>query len=126
MHRSLGQQYQDGGAHVATAATPTVSATSSTASTARAGAETEAEAGSETPAEAGSETRADTRAERPAVAGVVAADMVAELAPMSAGLPALLVQCTPCMRPEAKEVGALCSGTPGEFPFWMGKRVVHM
>lgn len=120
MHRSLGQQHQDGGANVATAASPTVSATSSS-STAWTGAVTEAEsAGTETPAEAGSDTRTETWAEGPVTAGVLTADEVAELA---AGLPALLVQCTPCMRVESE---ALCSGTPREFPFYMGKWVVHM
>jgi hypothetical protein len=124
VHRSLGQQHQDRGTDVATAAAPTVSATPSS-STARARAEAEAEsAGPETPAEAGSETRAETRSERPVMAGVVVtADVVAELA---TGLPALFVQCTPCMRSEAKEVGALCSGTPGERPLYMGEWVVHM
>jgi hypothetical protein len=120
VHRSLGQQRQDGGANVATSAAPTVSATSSSP-TAWARAEAEAEsAGTETAAEAGSETRAETRAERPVVAGIVTADRVAELA---TGLPALLVQCTPCTGVETE---ALCSGTPREFPFYMGKWVVHM
>jgi hypothetical protein len=120
VHRSLGQQHQDGGANLATAAAPTVCATSSSP-TAWAGAEAEAEpAGTEAAAEAGSETRTETRAERPVVSGIVTADIVAELA---TGLPALLVQCTPCMGVETE---ALCSGTPREFPFYMGKWVVHM
>jgi hypothetical protein len=121
VHRSLGQQHQDGGADVATAAAPTVSATSS-CPTARAWAEAEA-ARAETPAEAGSETGTETRAEWPVVAGVLTADKVAKLA---TGLPALLVQCTPCMGMEALETEARCSGTPREFPFYMGKWVVHM
>jgi hypothetical protein len=116
VHRPLGQQHQNGGADVATAAARTVSAAPPTA---LAGAEAES-AGSETPTEAGSETRTETRAERPIVAGIVTADKVAELA---TGLPALLVECTASMGVEAE---ALCSGTPGKFPFYMGKWVVHI
>jgi hypothetical protein len=112
VHRSLGQQRQDSGADIAAAA---ASALSTTSSTARARAEAEA-ARSETPTEAGTETRT----ERPVMAGVLTADVVAELA---TGLPALFVQCTPCMGVKAE---ALCSGAPGEPPLYMGEWVVHM
>ena len=77
-------------------------------------------AGAKSPAEAGPEARAETRTKRPVTAGVLTADVVAELA---TGLPALFVLCTPCMGVKAE---ALCSGTPGEFPFYMGEWVVHM
>jgi len=103
---------------------------SATSSTARAraeaagaeaaGAKTPAEAGPETPAEAGTKARAETRTERPVMAGILTADVVAELA---TGLPALLVQCTPGMGVKAE---ALCSGAPGELPLYMGEWVVHM
>jgi hypothetical protein len=116
VHRPLGQQHQNGGADVATAAARTVSAAPPTA---LAGAEAES-AGSETPTEAGSETRTETRAERPVVAGIVTADKVAELA---TGLPALLVHCTPSMGVEAE---ALCSGSTGERSLYMGEWVVHV
>jgi hypothetical protein len=120
VHRSLGEQHQDGGTDITATTTP-ASAAPPTAWAARAEAEagTESartEATAETPAEAGPETWA----ERAVVAGVVTADVVAELA---TGLPALLVQCTPGMRVEAE---TLCSGTSGEFPFYMGEWVVHM
>jgi hypothetical protein len=116
VHRPLGQQHQNGGADVATAAARTVSAAPPTA---LAGAEAES-AGAETPTEAGSETRTETRAERPVVAGIVTAGKVAELA---TGLPALLVQCAPSMRVEAE---ALCSGSTGERSLYMGEWVVHV
>jgi hypothetical protein len=116
VHRPLGQQHQDGGADVATAAAVTRSAT---APTARAGAEAES-AGTETPAETGPEAGPEARAERPVVAGGVTADGVAELA---TGLPTLFVQGTPCMRVEAEALGA---GACGERPAFMGEWVVHM
>jgi hypothetical protein len=120
VHRPLGQQHQNGGADVATAAARTVSAAPPTA---LAGAEAES-AGAETPTEAGSETRTETRtetrAERPVVAGIVTAGKVAELA---TGLPALLVQCTPSMGVEAE---ALCPGSTGERSLYMGEWVVHV
>jgi hypothetical protein len=126
VHRSLGQQHQDGGADVATAATSTVSAPPS-AARARAeaaGTDTAAEGGTETAAEAGSETRTEWSV----MAGVVTADVVAEFAPISAGPPALLVQRTPGMGVEAMGLeaeGTPCSGAPREFPFYMGEWVVH-
>jgi hypothetical protein len=118
VHRPLGQQHQNGGADVATLATP---ARSATPSTAWAGAEAQAEsAGTETPAETGPEAGPEARAEGPVVAGVVTADVVAEIA---TGLPTLLVQGTPCMRVEAEALGA---GASGERPAFMGEWVVHM
>jgi hypothetical protein len=54
------------------------------------------------------------------VAGVVTADVVAEIA---TGLPTLLVQGTPCMRVEAEALGA---EAPGERPILIGEWVVHM
>jgi hypothetical protein len=84
VHRSLGQQHQDGGANVTTAAAPAGAAASSTASG-------RAEAGTEAAgAEAATEPSAETGPEWPVVTGVVTADEVAELA---TGLLALFVQC---------------------------------
>jgi hypothetical protein len=118
VHRPLGQQYQDRGADIATATTSTGA---TAASTTRARAEAEAEwAGAETTAEARTETGTKTRAERPVVAGVVAADKVAEFAP---GLPALLVQRAPCLGVEAE---ALDSGTSRERPICVREWVIHM
>jgi len=115
VHRPLGQQHQDGGADIATAAAPAVS------STAWAGAEAKAEsAGAETPAETRPETGPEARAERPVVAGVVTADIVAELA---TGLPTLFMQCTPCMGVEAEALG---SGAPGQWRAFIGEWVVNM
>jgi hypothetical protein len=116
VHRPLGQQHQDGGADVATAAAP---ARSAAPSTARAGAEPES-AGTETPAEARTEARTETRAERPVVAGVVAADKVAELA---TSLLAVFVQCAPCLWVEAE---ALDSGASRERPVCVWEWVIHM
>jgi len=95
VHRPLGQQHQNGGADVATAAARTGSAAPPTA---LAGAEAES-AGAETPTEAGTETRAETRTERPVVAGIVTAGKVAELA---TGLPALRANMTtPSWKPKS-------------------------
>ena len=83
VHRPLGEQHQDGGTDVSTAAAPAMATAPSTARARAEAARTEAtgtEAAPETPAEAGPE--------RPVVADVVALDIVTELA---AGLPALLV-----------------------------------
>jgi hypothetical protein len=87
VHRSLGEQHQDGGTNVTTAAAPAVAGASSTASGwAEAG--TEAAGVEATGTEAASETSAEAGPERPVMTGVVAADEFAELA---AGLPALFV-----------------------------------
>jgi hypothetical protein len=89
VHRSLGEQHQDGGANVTTAAAPAGAAASSTAS---AGAEagTEAAGAEATGTEAASEPSAEAGPERPVMTSVVVADQAAELA---TGLLALFVQC---------------------------------
>jgi len=89
VHRSLGEQHQDGGTNVTTAAAPAVAAASSTAS-GRAEAGPEATGAEATGTEAASETSAEAGPERTVMAGVVVADQAAEL---TASLPALLVQC---------------------------------
>jgi hypothetical protein len=115
VHRPLGQQHQDGGADVATAAAATRSATAPAAWT-----RTEAEsARAEAPAETGPETRPEARAERAIVAGVITADKVAEFA---TGLPTVFMQCTPGMWVEAE---ALSSGATGERTLSMGEWVIH-
>jgi hypothetical protein len=118
VHRPLGQQHQDGGADVATAAAPARPAAPSTAR-ARTEAKTET-ARTETPAEARPETGPEARAEWPVVAGVVTADIVAELA---TGLPTVFVQCAPGMGVEAETLG---SWAPRKRLAFMGEWVVHM
>jgi hypothetical protein len=85
VHRSLGQQHQDGGTNVTSAAAPAGAAASSTASAWAEAAGTEVAGTEATP-----ETSAEAGPERPVMAGVVAADKVAELA---TSLPALFMQC---------------------------------
>jgi hypothetical protein len=85
VHRSLGEQHQDGGTDVTAAAAPAVATTSSTAS-----GRAEAAGAEATGTEAASEPSAEAGPERPVVTGVLTADEVAELA---TGLPALFVQC---------------------------------
>jgi hypothetical protein len=89
VHRSLGEQHQDGGANVTTATAPAGAAASSTAS-ARAEAGTEAARAEATGTEAATEPSAETGPKRPVATGVVTADIVAEFA---TGLLALFVQC---------------------------------
>jgi hypothetical protein len=68
VHRPLGEQHQDGGANVTTAAAPAVAAASSAASG-------RAEAGTEaTGTEAASEPSAEAGPERTVMTGVVTAD----------------------------------------------------
>jgi hypothetical protein len=113
VHRSLGEQHQDGGTNVTTAAAPAVAAASSTASG-------RAEAGTEpTGAEAASETSAEAGSERTVVAGVMVADQAAEL---TASLPALLVQCAAVLGCESE---AQRPRPTREWPAHMGKWVVH-
>jgi hypothetical protein len=84
VHRSLGEQHQDGGTDVTAAPAAAVATTSSTASGG-------AEAGTEaTGTEAASEPSAEAGPERPVMTGVVVADQATEL---TASLPALFVQC---------------------------------
>jgi len=118
VHRSLREQDQDGGTNVTTAAAPAVAAASSTASG-------RAEAGTEaTGTEAASESSAEAGPERTVMAGVVVADQAAEL---TAGLPALLVQCAAVL---GRESEARRPRPTREWPAHMGracfkKRVVH-
>jgi hypothetical protein len=99
VHRSLGQQHQDGGANVTTAAAPAGAAASATAS-GRAEAGTETAGAEATGTEAAAEPSAEAGPERPVMTGVVTADEVAELA---TGLLAMFVQCAAVLgcEPEA-------------------------
>jgi len=72
VHRSLGEQHQDGRTHVTSTTAPSVTAAASTATT---GPETGTEARAEaTGTESAPETPAETRPEGTVVAGVVAPD----------------------------------------------------
>jgi hypothetical protein len=73
VHRSLGEQHQDGGTNVTTAAAPAVAAASSAAS-GRAESGTEATGAEATGTEAASEPSAEAGPERPVMTGVVTAD----------------------------------------------------
>src|ERR1700722_9186289 len=118
VHRSLGEQHQDGGTNVTTAAAPAVAAASSTAS-GRAEAGTEAAGAEAAGTEAASETAAEAGPERPVMTGVVVADQAAEL---TASLPALLVQCAAVQGCESE---ARRPRPTRERPAHMGKWVVH-
>src|ERR1700722_5179274 len=113
VHRSLGEQHQDGGTNVSTAAAPAVAAASSTAS---GRAEAWAEA---TGTEAASESSAEAGPERPVMTGVVVADQATEL---TASLPALLVQGAAVQGCESE---ARRPRPARERPAHMGKWVVH-
>jgi hypothetical protein len=92
VHRSLGEQHQDGGTHIAATTAPTVATAASAARTACAGtwAKSWAEARTEaTGTESAAAAPAETGSERPVMSGVVTPDVVAELA---AGLLALFVK----------------------------------
>jgi hypothetical protein len=100
VHRSLGEQDQDGGTDITSATAPAVA---TAASAARAGAEARTKAGAEaTRAEPAAEAPAETRSERtvmPAVAGAVGMHQVAKFA---AALPALLVNGAAVRRRETE------------------------
>jgi hypothetical protein len=109
VHRSLGEQHQDGRADVTSTTAPTVSAAAATATT---GPETRTEAtGTEaTGTEATSESAAETRSEGTVVAGL-GPDRLAELA---TGLPTLLVQ------------GTAVLGCETEVRWSTGERAAHL
>jgi hypothetical protein len=69
VHRPLGEQHQDGGANVTTAAAPAMAAASSAAS-----GRAEATGAEATGTEAASEPSAEAGAERTVMTGVVTAD----------------------------------------------------
>jgi hypothetical protein len=73
VHRPLGEQHQDGGANVTTAAAPAMAAASSAAS-GRAEAGAEATGAEATGTEAASEPSAEAGPERTVMTGVVTAD----------------------------------------------------
>jgi hypothetical protein len=96
VHRSLGEQDQDGGTDITSATAPAVA---TAASAARAGAEARTKAGAEaTRAEPAAEARSE-RTVMPAVAGAVGTHQVAKFA---AGLPALLVNGAAVRRRETE------------------------
>jgi hypothetical protein len=105
VHRSLGEQHQDGGTDITSTTAPAVATASPAAcagpeaGTEAAGAKAWAEAtGSESAAAASAEARPE-RALRPCVPGVMAPDIVTELA---AGLPALFVKGAAILGRESK------------------------
>jgi hypothetical protein len=119
VHRSLGEQHQDRGTDITSTTAPAVATAASAASPGPEGtgakswakARTEA-TGSESASSAAAEARSE-RALRPGVAGVVAPDVVAELA---AGLPALFV----------KGAAVLGRETEAHRPRFTRKRPAHM
>jgi hypothetical protein len=119
VHRPLGEQHKDGGTHVTATTAPTVTATASAAATGP-------EAGSKSAgtAEAASETAAEAGSERTVTAGVVAADVLAEL---STGLPALLVQSATILRREAEARRCSCERSAHvRGPICVKKWAVHV
>jgi hypothetical protein len=119
VHRSLGEQHQDGGADITSTTASAVATATSAASAgpegtgAKSWAEARTEAtGSEPAAPAPAEARPE-RAVRPRVPGVVTPDVFAELA---AGLPALFV----------KGAAVLGSETEAHRPRFTCKRPAHM
>jgi hypothetical protein len=116
VHRTVGEQNQDGGADVATLASPASAATTTRA------AETEsAEAAARVEAEApatGPESGLKAGSERTVAAGAVFTEMFAEFA---TGLPPLLVQVAALMgvEPEAEPAGLWCEWVVhGESPYF--------
>jgi hypothetical protein len=90
VHRSLGEQDQDGGADITSTTAPAVA---TAASAARAGAEARTESGAEaTRAEPAAEAPTETGSERTVMPAAVRPHRVAKFA---AGLPALFVNGAP-------------------------------
>jgi hypothetical protein len=123
VHRSLGEQHQDGRTDIAATTAPVVPAAASTAlarpeTGPKAGSEA---AGTEAPTEASAEAGSEAwpKWASSARTGVVPADVVAKLA---AGLPALLAQSVSFMQAEAEVRGPRPAG---ESAVYMGKWVVH-
>jgi hypothetical protein len=116
VHRTFGEQNEDGGADIATLASPASAATTAGAAeteSAEAAARVEAEA----PA-AGPEAGLKAGSERAVAAGAVFAEMFAEFA---TGLAPLLVQGAALMRvePEAESAGLWCEWVVhGESPYF--------
>src|SRR5271167_2358835 len=114
VHRSLGEQDQDGRTDVTAPAAPAGAAASSAAS-----GRAEAAGAEATGTEAASETSAEAGPERPVMTGVVVADQATEL---TASLPALFVQCAAVQGCESE---ARWPRPTRERPAHMGKWVVH-
>jgi hypothetical protein len=116
VHRTVGQQNQDGGADVA--ACP-----SAAAPAARTACEAEAPAGVEAEADpAGAESEAGLKSgtERAVLAGAVLTEVFAEFA---TGLPPLFVKGAALLRAEPESTGCRCEWVVhGESPSFGGKR----
>jgi hypothetical protein len=122
VHRSLGEQHQDGGPDITSTTAPSVA---TAASAARAGPEARTEARTEaTGAEPAAEAPAETGSERPVVSGVVTPDVLAEFA---AGVPALFVKGAAVVgrEPEARRPRLTCERPARMRPACLEKWVVH-